>query len=87
MKRWQKAAILLVVTPILALAARFAMAAVFTWHFFFVAKCDGLSCQDNGTGLYATVFLIVGIAFTVYFFFAFVWLFNAQSGSRDASRG
>lgn len=85
MKRWHKAAILVVVTLILALAARAAMLLVFVWHYFFVAKCDGRSCQDYGAELYAGTFCTVGILFTLYFFFAFIWLFPTRKTAPDAS--
>jgi len=86
MKRWQKAAILLVVTPLLALAAQFAVTLLFVGHFFFIARCSGLVCQDYGTELHTVAFWIVGTAFTIYFFLAFVWLFRGPPSAPDASR-
>ena len=86
MKRWQKAAILLVVTPLLALATQFVVSLLFVGHFFLIARCSGLACQDYGTELYAVAFWIAGIAFTIYFFFAFVWLFRDRPTAPDAPR-
>ena len=83
MKRWQKATVLIVVTPLLVLAAKFMMSLTFAWHFFFVAQCNGISCEDYGAGLYSAALWAMDLVFTAYFFFAFVWLF--KEGARDAA--